>query len=61
MEFQPAEGEDETKYAIVNVQSGRYLDADTNHIQEDSTAVHLVGTTAEQLPNRQWRIERVKK
>jgi hypothetical protein len=42
--------------AIVNVTSGRTLDADTGTINEDGTIVQLYGRSATDTPNRQWLI-----
>ena len=43
---------------IVNVQSGRVLDADLDTINDDGTKVQLFGTDAKDRPNRRWKIEK---
>jgi hypothetical protein len=49
----------EGTYHIVNVESGRYLDADTGTIKKDGTAVQQYGTADEKKKNRQWKIEKL--
>ena len=43
---------------IVNVLSGRVLDADLSTIYDDGTKVQLWGTDAKERPNRRWKIEK---
>jgi hypothetical protein len=42
-------------FNIVNVDSGRFLDADTGTINNDGTWVQLFGFEGSE-PNRQWRL-----
>jgi ricin-type beta-trefoil lectin protein len=45
------------KYAIINAESGRYLD-ETKSIEKDGGKAELWGMAADNNPNRQWRIEK---